>query len=249
MNKQQVKDVMTNLVVMVKLEDPIQEAASRLVRNGISGAPVVEDGKVVGVISEVDIARALMGPANIDRGLQASDVLSLIMRSVPATHKHNRTVADVMSSDVFTIGPNESLFKAAQLLDRHGVKRLPVVDDHGYLVGILSRGDLVRAMARNDSDIATDVIEAIAVLGEENFEDLSIEVDGGVVTLSGTADRSSTRRIAADIASRVPGVSEVADRLDFAQDDAKLRPVANHSDPESSDRDPWAVGSLVKGAR
>lgn len=248
MNKQRVRDVMTNLVVMVYPEDPIQEAASRLVRNGISGAPVVKDGKVLGVISEVDIARALVGPAHVDRGLQTADVLSLILRTVPASHKHTRTAADVMSSPVITIGPDESLFKAAQLLDRRGIKRLPVVDDEGYLVGILSRGDLVRAMTRSDADIGSDVVEAIAILGEENFEDLCIDVDGGVVTLSGIADRWSTRNIAVDIASRVPGVSEVVDRLDFARDDSHLKPVPNPSGSDGLDRDPWAVGALFKGA-
>ena len=60
MNKLQVRNVMTNLVVMVYPEDPIQEAASRLVRNGISGAPVVQDGKVVGVISEIDNTKVVM---------------------------------------------------------------------------------------------------------------------------------------------------------------------------------------------
>ena len=243
MNKQRVRTVMTSLVVMIYPEDPIQEAASRLVRNGISGAPVVKDGKVVGVISELDIARALMGPANIDRGLQTKDVLALIMRTAPASQKHARTVADVMSAKIFTIGPDESLFKAARLLDRHGIKRLPVVDDEGYLVGILSRGDLVRAMVRSDADLRADVLEAIVILGEESFEDLCIAVDGGVVTLSGIADRSSTRRIAVDIASRVLGVSEVADRLDYAQDDAHLKPVPNHSALEGSERGPWAVGA------
>lgn len=158
MNERRVKNMMTNLVVMVYPEDSIQEAASRLVRNGISGAPVVKDGKVVGAISDIDIARALTGPANIHRGLQVSDVLSLVMRhAAPGSHKHSRTVADIMSSQVFTIGPDESLFKAAQLLDRHGIKRLPVLNDEGYLVGILSRGDLVRAMTRSDADIGTDV--------------------------------------------------------------------------------------------
>ena len=248
MNKQRVRDVMTNLVVMVYPEDPIQVAASRLVRNGISGAPVVRDGKVVGVISEVDIARALAGPANVDRGLQTADVLSLILRTVPASHKHTRIVADVMSSPVFTIGPDESLFKAAQLLDRHGIKRLPVVDDEGYLMGILSRGDLVRAMTRSDADLGQDVAEAIAILGEENFEDLYTDVTGGVVTLSGIADRLSTRNIAVDIASRVPGVSEVVDNLDFALDDSHLKPVPNPWGSDGVDHDPWAIGALFKGA-
>jgi len=167
---------------------------------------------------------------------------------VPASHKHARTVADVMSSQVFTIGPDESLFKAARLLDRHGIKPLPVVDDEGYLLGILSRGDLVRAMTRSDDDIRQDVVEAIVILGEENFEDLSIDVTGGDVTLSGIVDRSSTRDVAVDMASRVPGVSEVADRLDYTLDDAHLKPASNQWGSDGLGHDSWAVGALVKNA-
>lgn len=215
MNKQRVSNVMTNLVVMIYPQDPIEEAASRLVRNGISGGPVVKDGKVVGVISEVDIARALIRSANNDRGLQKADVLSLIMRNVSASKESTCTVADVMSSQVFTIGPDENLFKAARLLDRHGIKRLAVVDGEGFLMGILSRGDLVRAMTRSNADLQRDVLEAIVILGEENFEDLRVAADDGIVTLCGMADRSSTRRIAVDIASRVSGVSEVVDCLEL----------------------------------
>ena len=111
MNKQRVSNVMTNLVVMIYPQDPIEEAASRLVRNGISGGPVVKDGKVVGVISEADIARALIGPASTDRGLQTADVLSLIMRNASASKEPTRTVADVMTSQVFTIGPGTDTCK------------------------------------------------------------------------------------------------------------------------------------------
>jgi CBS domain-containing protein len=246
MNKQRVSNVMTNLVVMIYPQDPIEEAASRLVRNGISGAPVVKDGKVVGVISEVDIARATIGRASSDRGLQKADVLSLIMRNVSASKESTCTVADVMSSQVFTIGPDENLFKAARLLDRHGLKRLSVVDGEGFLMGILARGDLIRAMTRSDAHLHRDVLEAIVILGEENFEDLCVGVDNGIVTLSGMTDRSSTRSIAVDIASRVLGVSEVVDCLDCALDDAQRRPAPNHSCLEGSGRDPWAA--LLKGA-
>lgn len=153
MNKDRVKDVMTSLVVMVYPNDSIQQVATRLVRNRISGAPVVKEGKVLGVISDADIVRALMGPANVDKGLATADALSLILRTVPAKDHHLRVAADVMSTPVVAIGPEESLFTAARLLDRYGIKRLPVTDADGYLLGILSRGDLVRAMTRNDSEI------------------------------------------------------------------------------------------------
>lgn len=246
MKQNRVKDVMTNLVVMVYPNDPIQQVASRLVRNRISGAPVVREGKVLGVISEADISRALVGPANVDRGLVTADVLSLILRTVPSEHKHLRVATDVMSAPAITVGPEDSLFKAAQLLDRHSIKRLPVVDDDGYLVGILSRGDLVRSMTRSDPDIRSDVTEALAILGEESFEDLCIEVTDGVVSLFGTADRLSTRNIAVSMASRVAGVSEITDRLHFTVDDTSMK-YLTHLTPERQSRDPWAVGPLVKG--
>ena len=248
MNEIKVKDVMTHLVVMAYENDPIQQLAGRLVRNRISGVPVVRDGKVIGVVSELDIAQALVVPANVDHGLETADVISILLRSTPAVHKHVRTVADVMSSPAFTIGPEMSLFSAARQMDRHGVKRLPVVDDEGYLVGIISRGDLVRAMTRNDDDIRQDVLDGIFVLGPENFEDLDIEVHAGVVTLLGTCDRRSTRDIAADIASRVTGVSEVLDRLDFEVDDTSIRPRMDQVGDHELRRDPWAVGPLVREA-
>jgi CBS domain-containing protein len=247
MSKNRVKDVMTSLVVMVYPNDSIQQVASRLVRNRISGAPVVKDGKVVGLISDVDILHALLGPANIDEGLKTADVLSLMLRAVPTAHEHVRVAEDVMSSAVVTVGAEDGLSKAASLLDRNGIKRLPVVDDEGHLVGILSRGDLVRAMTRTDGEILHETEEAFAVLGAEVFEDLSIEVGDGVVTLSGTADRLSTRNIAVDIASRVRGVVEVADRLNFSVDDTSMKHLANLS-ADRQGRDPWAVGPLVNEA-
>lgn len=128
MNQDRVKDVMTTLVVMIHPNDSIQQVARRLVRNRISGAPVVQDGKVLGIISDVDIDRTQAGSLR------------------PAT--------DLMSTPVVTVGPDDSLFKAAQLLERHGIKRLPVVDSEGFLLGIISRGDLVRAMTRFSSQLA-----------------------------------------------------------------------------------------------
>ena len=247
MNKDRVKDVMTSLVVMASPSDPLQQVASRLVRNRISGAPVVRDGKVLGVVSEADIARALMGPANVDNGLRAADVLSLILRKVPTEHKHVRVAADVMTTPVVTVGPDDSLTKAAGLLDRYGIKRLPVVDAEGYLLGILSRGDLVRAMTRSDSQIRVDVSDAVEMLGAEVFEGLSVDVEDGVVTLSGTADRLSTRQIAIDIASRVTGVTEVADRLDHTVDDTAMKHFVTTPSNDVG-RDPWAVGPLVREA-
>ena len=246
MNEIKVKDVMTHLVVTTLETDPIQKTAGLLSRNRVSGAPVIRDRKVVGVVSEADIARALVSPANIDHGLATADVLSIILRATPTSHKHLRTVSDVMTSPPITIGTGASLFDAARKMERHGVKRLPVTDADGFLLGIISRADLIRAMTRTDPDIQEDVRASIGVLGPENLGDLDVSVKDGIVTLTGGCDRKSTRDIAVSIAGRVPGVSEVVDRLEYDVDDSDVHLVPHVSDKDIGS-DPWAVGPLVKG--
>jgi|GEM_PF-4619853 len=94
-----------------------------------------------------------------------------------------------MSEDVVSISLEASVWEAASLLDRHGFSRLPVIDGEGYLIGILTRSDLVRAMARTDPDLITSVTEAIGLLGLENFSDLNITSQSGCVKVRGIADR------------------------------------------------------------
>jgi CBS domain-containing protein len=70
------------------------------------------------------------------------------LRETPSLEIRHWVVGDVMTKDVVTIRPDDSIWEAASLIDRHGVRRLPVVDDEDYVVGILARSDLVRCMAR-----------------------------------------------------------------------------------------------------
>ena len=114
-----VHEMMTNLVVRLYPDDSIQHARSRLTQNDISGAPVVRDGKVVGVVSEVDL-----------------------MKSELWAH-----VSRVMSTHVVTTSAESSVTEAAMLMQRHGINRLPVTDSDGFLIGIISRGDVVRAIS------------------------------------------------------------------------------------------------------
>lgn len=146
METKKVRDVMTTLVVTLRPGDPIDGAAKRLLSNRISGAPVVEDGRVVGVVSEVDLLRAFVPPGR-RRSLAAYPPMFLLLRGEPDPEAAPSTVGDVMSRRVVTIGPQDTVRQAATLIDRHGVRRLPVVDEEGYLVGIVARSDLVRCMA------------------------------------------------------------------------------------------------------
>jgi len=142
----EVRHVMTTAVVTVGPEDSIQEAALRLSSNRISGMPVVAGRRVVGVISESDIIQALTPPMERERGMT---LLDFVMRAREPTQEPRRLalVEDVMSSAVSTIAPTASIWEAASAMHRRGVKRLPVIDDDNRLVGIVSRADLVRAIA------------------------------------------------------------------------------------------------------
>src|SRR5688572_19301236 len=154
MNELKVNDVMTHLVVTIRRGDSIQEAARELLNNRISGAPVVEDGRLIGIVSEADLFGAFAEPPSHKVTFAATTPLLFLIRGLPSRLATGVTVEDVMTTDVITVSGKESIWKAASLLDNHGIRRLPVVDEDRYLVGILSRADLVRAMARSDDDVA-----------------------------------------------------------------------------------------------
>lgn len=149
MNELKVKDVMTHLVVTLRPKDSIADAAKRLLSNRISGAPVVEDGRLVGVVSEADLMKAFTPPAR--RGVRAAPypLMFLLLRGSPPQEARYSVVGDVMTKSVVTIGQDESIWEAAAKIDRYGVRRLPVVDNEGFVVGVVARGDLVRCMARS----------------------------------------------------------------------------------------------------
>lgn len=142
-----VKDVMTHLVVTFRPEDSLTEAAQRLTSNRISGAPVVEGQRLVGVVSEADILKAYVAPRRGSRFLAPHPLVVLLQRA-PMRDVRGATVGEVMTREVFSISPDASILEAASQIDWHGVRRLPVVDGGGYVVGVVTRSDLVRCMAR-----------------------------------------------------------------------------------------------------
>lgn len=245
MNEIKVRDVMTNLVVACRRQDTLQQAARKLLNNRISGSPVVEHGRLVGVVSEADIVTAYAPHAHRGARLIGSDPLMFLLKGTEPRESH-RTVGDIMTTEVLTVSPDTSVWHAASLIDRHGVRRLPVVDDEGYVVGVLARADLVRAMARGDDEVASDVRRAILAQGEENFPSLFVTALEGAVTIEGSADRWSVSRLASRIASQVPGVLEVNNLLGWEWDDSQVEQVHGATDANEVDIDPWAVGPFVR---
>ncbi|MEM5867325.1 MAG: CBS domain-containing protein [Candidatus Aenigmatarchaeota archaeon] len=151
-----VRDVMNTNVIWFKPEDNVFEVAKVLSEKNISGAPVVEKGKVVGIISVSDIVRFLKMKLKIG-SVHEMPSLSLLFLDLIKTgkdfielKKEIKKISDVkiksmMSRKVVCIDPEASIFDAANLMDKHDVNRLPVVEN-GKLVGIIARADIIRAI-------------------------------------------------------------------------------------------------------
>jgi CBS domain-containing protein len=146
-----VAEAMTPNPVVVKPQTPLNEAIKILAERRVSGLPVVgDDDRLVGIISETDLMWQETGvtpPAYI------MFLDSVIYLQNPATYEKElhkalgQTVGEVMSNEPISISADKPLKEAAQLLHDRDIRRLPVVDANNLVVGILTRGDIVRAMA------------------------------------------------------------------------------------------------------
>lgn len=148
-----VADVMTPNPISVKSETPLNEAIAIMAEKKISGLPVVDDeGKLTGVISDTDLMWQETGvePPPYFMFLDSIIYLSNPARYEKEIHKAlGQTVGEVMSEDPISIGPNQSLREAARLMHEKNIRRLIVVDEvEGKLIGILTRTDVIGAMAR-----------------------------------------------------------------------------------------------------
>jgi CBS domain-containing protein len=140
-----VGEVMTRNVITVKRTADLHEAARALSDNRISGMPVVDDeNRVVGVISEADVL-VLAGMA---REHTFKDILRNLLGEPAHARKTGNKVGDVMSFPPITSKAGDEIGDVAKIFDERRIKRLPVVDDEGKLIGIVSRADIVRAIGR-----------------------------------------------------------------------------------------------------
>ena len=196
-----VDDVMTKDVISVPPDMPLKEVAKLLTEHGISGVPVVDGGRVVGVVSETDIVAKESG----DRKF------GFLGRRSNGRVVQARTAGEAMTSPAVTVQGRAAIAAAATLMIEHEVNRLPVVDDRGF-VGIVTRADLVHAFSRPDEDIRADVVHTLRNLwvSPENVE---VGVDGGEVVLRGTVTIPKIVKSVPAAIAAVPGVVSVRSEL------------------------------------
>jgi len=192
------QDVMTSPVVTARPDQPVKEIAALLAKRGFTSAPVVDDdGHVIGMVTEADVLRDRI-PVDARTRIWGDEV--------PDIHPA-QTVAEVMSTPAVAITPGtDAAAIARMMLDDH-VRAMPVVDGGRGVIGIVTRRDLLRAIATDDATVLTAVKSRLAAYGGGGR--WSVTVHDGVVEIVDDFDDATDRHVAQVIAESVHGVAEV----------------------------------------
>jgi CBS domain-containing protein len=203
-----VEELMSRDVITVAPKSPLRVVAETMARHRISGVPIVEGGRFLGVVSEADILEK-------EAVEERPDALRrLLRRTASQTKKTARTAGEAMTSPAVTVPPHRDVAQAARLLVERGINRLPVVAEDGKLVGIVTRADLVRAFVRSDEELARELREDVVIRTLWlNPNELEVTVKDGEVKLSGEVDQKSDAELLERFAARVPGVVFVRSEL------------------------------------
>jgi CBS-domain-containing membrane protein len=204
-----VKDVMTTRVIWVKKDATFREMAAALRKHRVSAFPVIDDdGRVVGVVSEADM---LTKAAMADPG-----VLDGLLHHKDQNKARGVTAGDLMTATVVAVASEDTVEHAARLMYDRKVKRLPVTDANGHLVGIISRADVLSVFDRTDeairNEITDEVLRRDLVVDPRTFD---VTVSDGVVTLAGAPDTSEFGHEIVRRVRHVQGVVAVRDRFSY----------------------------------
>lgn len=233
--KRTVQDVMTRTVIVVNASAPFKELVGLMDEHRVSALPVVDgEGRLVGIVSEADLLlKEGYTPSGGER-----HVFEGRRRRIERSKASGLVAAQLMTAPVVTVSPEASLGEAARRMHERRVKRLPVVDAEGRVVGIVSRADLLKVFLRCDEEIRHEVVRD--VIERTLWIDpltIRVEVRDGVVLLQGQVERRSLIPVFVSLVQRVEGVVGVDARLSYEVDDVTGR------------REAWAPWGLVQSGR
>ena len=216
------RDVMTSPVITVKATTTVKEVARLFLERRISATPVLDDqGKLVGIVSEGDLVHR--SEISTERRRPWWLVLMAGDEGLAAEYirEHATRVDDLMSRNVITAAPDTPLHEIAEMLEKYGIKRLPIVRD-GQLVGIVSRANLVQAIATSGSKLDVPLSDAtireklLTHLNKQSWAHtavLNATVNGGVVDLWGFVESDTERKAIRVAAEATAGVRAVNDHM------------------------------------
>lgn len=204
-----VRDVMTTSVITVRGDTPFKELAAMLASSRVSAFPVVDEaGTVIGVVSETDM---LIKEADQD---SHPELFAGLRRGRDRMKAAGVTAAQLMTRPPVTIGPDEPVQHAAFLMYERAVSRLPVVDQAGHLVGIVSQADVLTVFSRPDEEIRREVTErVIRPASRIEPQRIHVTVQNGIVTLSGQPETAQGGQDVIEAVRHVDGVVAVRDQF------------------------------------
>lgn len=209
-----VKEIMATNLVTVSPETPLKAAGRAMLAGRISGLPVEEDGRLVGIITEADFVGREAG-----REGHRMRLLGRLLEGSPE-QTLGTTVGDAMTKNVESVPPDATHVEAARRMQHRGIKRLPVVED-GRLVGIVSRADILKAITRPDAaierELSDDVVQDLLMLDRES---VLVRVTEGIVELSGTVPSRTDLLLIEGLANRLDGVIAVESSLECRFDES-----------------------------
>lgn len=219
MQHRTVFEVMTHDVVTAAPHTPFKQIVRLFAENDVSAVPVVgPDRRLLGVVSEADLLRSTAELPALE-GRWAGVRLLSQERGLPDAE----TAAQLMTSPAVTAQPYWNLAETARTMHRKGVKRLPVTDETGRLVGIISRSDLLRPFLRGDTaireeierDVLTDTLRLAPGM-------IRVTVDDGVVRLTGRVDERADIPVIVRLCRSVDGVVTLHESIEYAYDNLAL---------------------------
>jgi CBS-domain-containing membrane protein len=217
------RDVMVSPVITTKPSASVKEVAQLLLANRISAVPVVDDkGKLVGIVSEGDLMRR----ADLGTERHRSWWLAALFAeeedlAAEYVKQHGKTVADVMTRRLVTVDPDAGVNQIAGLLERHSIKRVPVVE-HGALVGIVSRANLIQALAGErttldvplpDAALRDKILAHLKTQPWAHTSLLNVTVNDGIVDIWGITRSEAEKKALRVAAETMPGVRAVNDNV------------------------------------
>jgi CBS domain-containing protein len=216
MRHRMVGELMTSAVVHVRPEAGFKEIAQLLAEHDITSVPVLDDqDRPLGLVSEADLLRH---EAAVDDPAGLAPVPRMSARD--RARSEATTARGLMTSPAVCARPEWTVVEAARLMDQHHYKRLPVVDEAGRLIGIVSRSDLLRVFLRHDAAIREEIRhEVITRVLDLPVDAIGVQVVEGRVTLTGTLEFRSSVAALTRLCRGVDGVVAVTDRLSYSNDD------------------------------
>jgi len=241
MKKLRIEDVMTRTVVFVREDTPFKDVVRSMLEHRVSGVPVLDaEERLAGMVTEADLLTIEEEKAEPkDRRSFLEWVLQPSRLAEIEREAADVRAEDIMTPSVVTVRPEATVPEAAKLMLDAQVKRLPVIDEEGRVLGIVSRRDLLQPFLRTDEEIANEIRED--VIFRTMWIDpatIGVEVERGQVRLRGTIERRSVAEILVELVHRVEGVVGVEDELGYRWDDRKVRPQGVFAAPRWGEN--WA---------